>query len=116
MCVLFLLSFILGLTNIFLSNALYKQLLVLGIPSLAAIGLALLFSFFFCILVASLGLLLDTIMNLRKRTPESSPALDMNLGTRSRQSSPALEPPPPYCLVREEEEGELPTYEEATMK
>ena len=107
MCLLFkdmlpyltLLSLILA--NVFLSNILYKQLLFLGIQNFAAIGLALLFCFFFCILVASLGLLLDTIMNLRTRSPESSPALDA---------------PPPYCLVVNGEEGELPTYEDATMK
>ena len=99
------------LANIFLSNVLYEQLLFLGMPSFLASSLTVLFCFFFCILVVFLGLLLDTFLN-----PGSRPSPDSSSSSPSSSSFPGLDSPPPYCLAMDGEEGDLPTYEEATMK
>ena len=121
------------LTNIFLSNVLYEQLLFLELPSFLASSLTVLFCYFFCILVVFLGLLLDTFLNPwgGRPSPDSSSSPPSSSSTAfssasssppsigspfcSSGSSPVMDSPPPYCLVMDGEKGDLPSYEEATQ-
>ena len=100
------------LADILLSMRLYDHLLLLCMESSNAYGVTFLFSFFFCILVVALLIVIGTLMFPGRRPTTPSPASPSSSPCTS--SSTLDSPPPSYRLLMEVEKGELPSYEEAT--
>ena len=101
------------LADIFLSMALYDHLLLLGMEWYDATSVTVVFSSFFFILLVALLIIIEAPAS----TPGSRPTTPPQASPSSFPcTSPSISdsPPPSYRLLMEVEEGELPSYEEAT--
>ena len=101
------------LADIFLSMALYDHLLLLGMEWYDATSVSVVFSSFFFILVVALLI----VIKAPALPPGSRPTTPPQASPSSFPcTSPSIldSPPPSYRLLMDVEEGELPSYKEAT--